>query len=167
VAEDEGEIYRRYADRVRLYGLRHLRDETAAQDLVQQVLIAVLEALREGRVEDLSLLDRFVLGTARNVVAQLRRKERRTATFTVRAAAGESEAVFADWWPKLDRTRLELCFAQLGARDQRVLLLSFQEELAGEEIARELATTAGNVRVIRHRALASLQRCVLGEEAAS
>jgi hypothetical protein len=30
----ESELYRRFAPRVRLYGLRHLRDEDAARDLV-------------------------------------------------------------------------------------------------------------------------------------
>jgi hypothetical protein len=32
----ETELYRRFAPRVRLYGLRHLRDEDAARDLMQQ-----------------------------------------------------------------------------------------------------------------------------------
>lgn len=32
--------------RIRLYGLRHLRDREAAEDLVQNVLIVTLEALR-------------------------------------------------------------------------------------------------------------------------
>ena len=31
----ESELYRRFAPRVRLYGLRHLRDEESARDLVQ------------------------------------------------------------------------------------------------------------------------------------
>ena len=35
----ETELYRRLAPRVRLYGLKHLRDHHAAADLVQQVMI--------------------------------------------------------------------------------------------------------------------------------
>jgi RNA polymerase sigma-70 factor (ECF subfamily) len=42
----EAELYRRLAPRVRLYGLRHLRDPQAAADLVQQVLLMTLERLR-------------------------------------------------------------------------------------------------------------------------
>jgi len=42
----EVELFRRMAPRIRLYGLRHLRDEHAAEDLVQQVLVITIEALR-------------------------------------------------------------------------------------------------------------------------
>ena len=45
----ESELYRRFAPRVRLYGLRHLRDEDAARDLVQQVMLLTIEKLRGDR----------------------------------------------------------------------------------------------------------------------
>ena len=41
--EAEAELYRRMAPRIRLYGLRHLRNEHGADDLVQQVLLTTLE----------------------------------------------------------------------------------------------------------------------------
>jgi len=40
--EAEAELFRRMAPRIRLYGLRHLRDEHAADDLAQQVLVTTL-----------------------------------------------------------------------------------------------------------------------------
>jgi RNA polymerase sigma-70 factor, ECF subfamily len=49
-SQAEAELFRRMAPRIRLYGLRHLRDEHAADDLTQQVLITTLEALRAGRL---------------------------------------------------------------------------------------------------------------------
>jgi RNA polymerase sigma-70 factor, ECF subfamily len=39
----EAELFRRMAPRIRLYGVRHLRDVDAANDLAQQVLIKTLE----------------------------------------------------------------------------------------------------------------------------
>ncbi len=48
----EAELYRRFAPRVRLFGLRHLRNEAAAQDLVQQVFLVSLERLRAGEVRN-------------------------------------------------------------------------------------------------------------------
>ena len=50
--EVETELFRRMAPRIRLYGLRHLRDVHAADDLTQQVLITTLEALRAGRLRE-------------------------------------------------------------------------------------------------------------------
>lgn len=50
--EAEAALCRRMAPRIRLYGLRHLRSSSAAEDVVQQVLVAVLEALRGGRLRE-------------------------------------------------------------------------------------------------------------------
>ena len=51
-AEAESELYRRFAPRVRLYGLRHLRNDDVARDLAQQVLLVTIEKLRNGSVRD-------------------------------------------------------------------------------------------------------------------
>ena len=55
----EAGLFDRMAPRIRLYGLRHLRDRDAAEDLVQNVLIVTLEALRAGRLREGDRLARF------------------------------------------------------------------------------------------------------------
>jgi RNA polymerase sigma-70 factor (ECF subfamily) len=72
----EAELYRRLAPRVRLYGLRHLRDPQAAADLVQQVLLITLERLRAGEIREPERIASFVLGTCRMTVLELRRGTR-------------------------------------------------------------------------------------------
>src|SRR5215470_14767296 len=71
----ESELYRRFAPRVRLYGLRHLRDEDAALDLVQQVMLVTIEKLRGGSVRDADQIASFVLGVSRTMVKDQRRLE--------------------------------------------------------------------------------------------
>src|SRR5215471_20328401 len=71
--EAEAEMCRRMGPRIRLYGLRHLRSSSAADDLVQQVLLKVLEALRSDRLREPDKLARFVLGTCRMTVTDQRR----------------------------------------------------------------------------------------------
>ena len=71
----EAELCRRFAPRIRLYGLRHLRDEERARDLVQAVLLAVLQAARAGRIADPERVDRFMLGTSRNVAQRMRESD--------------------------------------------------------------------------------------------
>ena len=67
-AEDaETELYRRFAPRVRLYGLRHLRDEEAARDLVQQVMLLTIEKLRGGSIRDADQIGSFILGVSRTM----------------------------------------------------------------------------------------------------
>src|SRR5215471_2495531 len=75
--EAEVELFRRMAPRIRLYGLRHLRDSHASDDLTQQVLITTLEALRAGRLREPEKLASFVLGTCRMTVLDLRRNAQR------------------------------------------------------------------------------------------
>src|ERR1041385_3351029 len=75
--EAEAELFHRRAPRIRLYGLRHLRDEHAADDLTQQVLITTLEALRAGRLREPEKLASFVLGTCRMTVLDTRRNAQR------------------------------------------------------------------------------------------
>src|SRR5688572_32697120 len=73
----ETELYRRFAPRVRLYGLRHLRDEDAARDLMQQVLLLTIEKLREGAVRDMDMIGSFILGSSRMLALNLKRRNRR------------------------------------------------------------------------------------------
>ena len=75
-AAAESELYRRFAPRVRLYGLKHLRDRGAADDLAQQVMLIVIERLRAGEVRDPDQVSSFVLGTSRMVAVGLRRGAR-------------------------------------------------------------------------------------------
>lgn len=80
--EAESELFRRMAPRVRLYGLRHLRNGHAADDLTQQVLITTLEALRAGRLREPERLASFVLGTCRMTVQTLKERERTVLVMT-------------------------------------------------------------------------------------
>jgi RNA polymerase sigma-70 factor (ECF subfamily) len=150
----------RFAPRIRLYGLRHLRDRDAAEDLVQDVLVITLEALRGGAVEQPERVASFVLGTCRMTVANRRRAEVRRASLLGRYAEELAPATTAGPGPVLDRERLADCLGRLPARARTVVALTFYAERTAPEIARELGTSPGNVRVLRHRALATLHDCL-------
>jgi RNA polymerase sigma-70 factor (ECF subfamily) len=162
----EAELYRRLAPRVRLYGLRHLRDEEAARDLVQEVLLLTIEKLREGAVREPDRVASFVLGTSRLLAENRRRTERRREH--LRAAHMIVEVVDPQDEPSgLDLDRVEACVERLGDRERLVVVLTFYAEQPSETIARTLGTTTGNIRVIRHRALDRLRDCVKRREAVS
>lgn len=158
---DERRICQRYAGRIRAYGLRHLRDEERARELVQHVLLAVIEGLRAGRVKDTERLDPYVFGTCRNAVMDMRRGESRQRRIAERAAR-ELPVGYEPAWPRVDRVRLEQCLQALEPRDRAIVLATFIEDRDAEEIGSTFRLTAGNVRVIRHRAVARLQACVEG-----
>ncbi len=160
----EAELCRRFAPRIRLYGLKHLRDEDRARELVQAVLVAMIEALRAGRVEDPDRFDRFVLGMCRNLASRSRYIEARAVATDHADLAHLDVESFVPSDVALDLGALMHCIAQLEVRARTVLHLSFYREKSAEEIASVLETTPGNVRVVRHRAVAQLRAC-MGEGA--
>jgi len=158
--EEEAELYRRFAPRVRLYGLKHLRDAAAAQDLVQQVFVVTLERLRRGEVRNVESIGSFILGTSRMVVADLRRTTERRDRLTDAFADRTTSVAPAE--EALDRARVENCLNLLFPRDRALLVLTFYAEKKAADIASDLQMAAGTVRVARHRALMRLRECVTG-----
>jgi RNA polymerase sigma-70 factor (ECF subfamily) len=158
-AQAEGDLYRLLAPRVRRYGLRHLRDEHAAADLMQHVMALAIEQLRGGGLREPERVVSFVLGACRMTVLELRRGSRRREALLERHGAELAIADIAQP-ARLDHERLADCLQRLAERERAVLLLSFYEERPAAEVAVQLGLSAGNVRVIRHRGIARLRSCI-------
>ena len=102
----------------------------------------------------------FVLGTCRNIALEARRADRRAAP--TEPAELDLVAVLPET-DMIDIEAMHRCLGGLDVRARAVLHLSFTREKSADDIARTLETTPGNVRVLRHRALAQLRRCLDGE----
>lgn len=156
----EDELCRRLAPRVRLYGLRHLRSEAAAADLMQQVMLMMIERLRSGALREPERLASFVFGMCRMVVLELRRGQaRRDHLLEV-----YGDALAPPDLPPLDvdHARVAKCLEHLPDRERTVLLLTFYDDTPADVLAQELALSPANIRVIRHRGLERLRACVTG-----
>jgi RNA polymerase sigma-70 factor, ECF subfamily len=155
----ESELCRRFAPRIRLYGLRHLRNEAAAADLVQDVLLMTLQKLHEGAVREPDRLASFILGTCRQVIVDGRRtgnrRERLLETFQIDLSSLTEEPTDI-----LDADRLHHCLDRLPERERAVLVLTFYDDRPADAVGSELGLSAGNVRVIRHRAIDRLKTCM-------
>ena len=158
---EEAELYRRFAPRVRLFGRRHLRNDAAADDLAQDVLLLTIERLRAGEVRRVEDLGAFVLGTSRMMIRAERRTARRRDALTSRFAPPR-EAAPPSSLAWLDTPRVAACLRALGERDRLVVLQTFYAEREASHIAADLGVSPGAVRVIRHRAVARLRDCVMG-----
>jgi len=156
--EAEAEMCRRMAPRIRLYGLRHLRSAPTADDLVQQVLLKVLEALRNARLREPDKLAQFVLGTCRMTVLDLRRSSQRQEELL--AMYGGELAPVQPPMPGLDDRQLARCVQALKERERSVVVMTFYDDHTAAETARALETSEANVRVIRHRAVRQLRACM-------
>ena len=158
-APAESELCRRFAPRIRLYGLRHLRNDAAAADLTQDVLIMVLQKLRAGAVQEPDRIASFVLGSCRQMVVDgrrnLGRRERLLETFSADLPSYLDESAEAP-----HEGRLQDCLTRLPDRERTVLVMTFFDDLPADAVGKELGIAAGNVRVIRHRGLERLRACL-------
>ncbi len=157
----ETTLYRRYAPRARLFGLRHLRDAQAAADFMQQVMLMTIEQLRCGKLKDPDKLGSFIFGLCRMVMLELRRGGARRKGILERY---QSHLATVDPVEPaaLDGDRVARCLEGLPERERAVLIMTFYEERPAQDVAAILGLTPGNVRVIRHRGLIRLRQCMTG-----
>ncbi|HWP37632.1 MAG TPA: sigma-70 family RNA polymerase sigma factor [Gemmatimonadales bacterium] len=161
----EAELARRFWDRVRLFAARRLRDPAGAEDVAQEVLRRVVDAIRADRLRDPAALSGFVFQTAYHVVLQ----RQRGAGREIRAL--QRLHLFADG-PALTPNALALLISEerrrtvraalerLGDEDRRLLTWLYHEQIEPQEVARRLAVTPGTLRVRKHRALRRLAELI-------
>lgn len=131
---------------------------------MQHILLMTLERLRAGKVREPERIASFVLGMCRMVVLEIRRGDWRRETLL--ATYGDTaEAVEVAEPLVLDADKLATCLEGLAERERTVVVQTFFADKSSDEVGKELALSPGNVRVIRHRALARLRECMGGEAA--
>ena len=157
----EAGLYRLLAPRIRRYGLRHLRDAHAAADLAQHVMVLTIAQLRAGQIREPERVLSFVLGTCRLTVMEQRRGERRREQLLERYA-GDVSIADVSVAPRLDHQRVADCLERLPERERSVLVMTFYDDQPSEAVGAHLGLSPGHVRVIRHRGIDKLRRCVDG-----
>jgi len=155
---EETRLCELFAPRIRRYGLRHLRDDAQADDLVQQVLIVTLEKLRGGGVRDCGQIASFVLGVSRTVTRDMRRAGWKREQMA--EAWGREQVAWTGPSESVDSARLDDCLASLVDRDRLIVTMAYYAEAATADISARLGLSQANVRVIKHRAMARLRDCV-------
>ena len=137
---------------VRIRSRGTLDDEDAAQE----VLLAVVIAVRRGQVRETARLGAFIAGVARNVInnALRVRSSRPTDQLT------EDHAPVADLRAEISRRERMItvrhALEELSAEDRHLLLLALVEGLKSGDIARRLGLGAEVVRSRKSRALKRL-----------
>lgn len=164
------------------YALLQLRDASAAEDVVQETLLAGVEG--RDRFSGKSSVKTWLTGILKHkIIDYIRRESREVSFFTAgedgaeRSEADVVDALFVangHWqtppadWANPDRALenkkflevFELCARQMPAKMARVFAMREVMELSTEEICKELGITATNCWVILHRARLSLRECL-------
>jgi RNA polymerase sigma-70 factor (ECF subfamily) len=156
----EDEFVRLFSKRVSLMLLARTRNPEAASELTQEVLLAVLQALRGGRVKEPEKLSAFVYGTARNLVnnhfrarGQQLRAESLSSNLPIAPATDDGE--------HSERINLvHRAMERLNSTDRRILQMTLVEGLKPGEIASQLNLTPEVARQRKSRAVKKVIECV-------
>jgi RNA polymerase sigma-70 factor (ECF subfamily) len=151
------ELYRRYAARVYAYALRRT-SKAGADDAVADVFLVAWRRLDDLPPEPLP----WLLGTARKVLANRRRGERRALALRDRLASQPREPEAA---PGALDHRVAGALAALDKRDRELLMLVAWEGLSVTEAAQALGVRAGTVAVRLHRARQRFARALAQHDA--
>jgi RNA polymerase sigma-70 factor (ECF subfamily) len=149
----EDEVVRAYGTRLLVMLIARTGDRDAARDLCQDVMIALLHALREGQLRDPDRLSAFVHGIARNTANNYVRTRGRRPGLT---ELSESLATACTDDPAESAQRREFvnrALASVPPTDRRILMLTLVEGLTPAEIAARLGLSGEVVRARKSRAL--------------
>jgi RNA polymerase sigma-70 factor (ECF subfamily) len=149
----EDELVRIFRARVLVMMRARTREPDTARDLCQDVLIAVLRALRQGQLRDTKRIAAFVHGIARNTANNYLRTRRRQSVLD-EVPESVAAAVRDDPVESAERRQLVSCaLSSLTPEDRRILMLTLVEGLKPGEIAERLSLNDEVVRTRKSRAL--------------
>lgn len=160
------------------FATQQLRDPALAEDVVQETLLAVLDA-RSG-FSGKSAYRTWVVGILKNKIIDAIRKQLREQTVGDREDILESETAdemfeadghwrqFPSDWGDPEKSLedkefwevFEHCLESLPARAARVFMMREIMGVTGEETCKELAITQTNLWVMLHRARLGLRACL-------
>ncbi len=162
----EQNLAERFWERLRVFGTRRLGDSALGEDLAQEVLRRVTEALRSGRVLNPDALAGFVFQTATHVCLhhyRSRGREERALTRMTGMDPGNPGPGPLDALVSEEaRTVVHRALGELNPGDRELLRRIYFDEEPSSETANRLKLTAGALRVRKHRALERLAG-LLGE----
>jgi RNA polymerase sigma-70 factor (ECF subfamily) len=154
----EAELCRSLRGAIRIFALRRV-PASDVDDFVQEVLLALLAAARQGRIGEPERAGGYALAVCRRMAADRVRTHARREELLLRYGAELAPetmpaAIQVPLW------MVEECVIRLTPSARAVVRMTFLEERSTSEIADELALAPGNVRVMRHRALRALLECL-------
>jgi RNA polymerase sigma factor (sigma-70 family) len=156
------ELHDRFWKRLCIFAARRLRDRSAGEDVAQETLRRVIEALRENKIEKLEALPAFVFQTARNICLHHGRSAQREDGALLRfrgglrTTTGEEDDPLASLVDESRRAEVRRAVEMLDEDDRELLRLLYVEALPTADIAARLGLDPGTLRVRKHRALKRL-----------
>jgi RNA polymerase sigma-70 factor (ECF subfamily) len=151
----EEDFFRKVEQRVRAFVVANSGDRDLAEELVQDVIWAVIRALRKGQVRQTDQIPAFLFSTARNLLHDKLRTRSREKLDQLSPDVEISR-------PAMEQREFERSHAarqaiyMLDPHERVVLLLSLVDGLSADEVAVRLRITPESVRQRKSRGIRKL-----------
>jgi len=153
----EDELVSTYRRAVFVIAMARTRDRDAALDLTQEILIAILKALRSGQLRESTKLAAFIQGTARNLINNYLRTKAHHAEVELDDEAYSADPV--EELESLERRRLvQRELESFSITDRQILLLSLVDGHSLAEVAQRLNLSHEAVRARKSRAIRKITK---------
>ncbi|WP_431312937.1 sigma-70 family RNA polymerase sigma factor [Streptomyces silvensis] len=155
------ETYRRWGDPVHAAAARSLGDAREAEDVAQQVFLAVWRG-RHGYRPDRGALGAWIVGITRRKVADAlsARSRRRDLLVAVAERANTAPPPVGDPETVVDRVLVRDALARLPLPQRQVLALAFLQDLTQTQVAERTGMPLGTVKSHTRRGLLRLRQAL-------
>lgn len=156
----EREFAERFLPRLQLFFRARLANPELREEVTQETLVAALVALRAGKLREPGAMEAFVLGIARNLLAEALRQQAKDHSIAIGTAIEHRPIApeLAPEWQLAVRNELQ----ELPPTDQRILWLILIEGFRPAEVAPQVGLTEEAVRQRKSRLLRQLHEKFFG-----
>lgn len=165
------EAYDLYIEQIYRFIYFKVGDQNEAEDIASMVFLKCWNYVYEGNLGDYQTLKSLLYKIARNTIIDHYRKHQHKQNISLDDIAQTSAAIDTTQSPEEQAATafdfqkvMEEKLPLLKEEYREVVILRFVNELSIAEISLILGKTNGNIRVMIHRALESLQQLVKDEE---
>ena len=155
-ATAETELVHLFTPRIFVMGMVRIGNRETVRDLVQEVLIAVICALRKQQIQDPEKLAAFVAGTTRNLTNNYLRKKTRSPREEALSWDMEQEVIDSELNEPEQSRILDLALKALDEDDRQLVKMILVDGMKPRQIAAKLGLTAEVVRTRKLRAVRRL-----------
>ncbi|MEA3377299.1 MAG: sigma-70 family RNA polymerase sigma factor [Chloroflexota bacterium] len=156
------EIYEEYAPLMYAYIYRRVGDRMAAESMVGDVFVRMLDAIQSERAWRTSFRG-WLYRIAHNLIVDHHRSRPDEPVVPLEgqevSSEGDPEEALSE---RVSRKRLLSAVRQLTPGQQQVLVLRFGEGLTARETAAVMEKSVSAVEALQHRGLAALRRVLKG-----
>ncbi len=167
-AVQEGDVFafeylvKRYQKRLHAFAVRVVRDDQAAQDIVQESFISLYKTI--DRVDLTKKFSTYVFSITRNKAISYLRTIKKQVSLEDVVLIDEDESLYERLTAAEDRLTVRKALAKLEDKYRKVIRLYYFDDLSYEQIGRAMKVPVNTVRTHLFRAKEALRKLLPHEE---